>query len=162
MNLLSIRRCLLWPPWVRLIGGVGLALTLATLTAAELKWQNANGFRWAALPVEQGGRNGFIVMPADKTGLSFTNLLDDERSITNRNLLSGSGVALGDVDGDGRCDVYFCRLDGNNNKLYRNLGNWKFQDVTDAAGVGCGNQNSTGAVFCDVDGDGDWDLLVNS
>jgi len=160
MNLLSIRRCLLWPPWVRLIGGVGLALTLATLTAAELKWQNANGFRWAALPVEQGGRNGFIVMPADKTGLSFTNLLDDERSITNRNLLSGSGVALGDVDGDGRCDVYFCRLDGDN-VLYRNLGNWTFEDITKSAGVACPGVDAMGACLADIDGDGDLDLLVN-
>jgi len=76
--------------------------------------------------------------------------------------LNGSGVALGDADGDGLCDVYLCRLDGNNNKLFRNLGNWKFEDITDSAGVGCGGQNSTGAVFADIDGDGDLDLLVNS
>src|SRR5213078_3935216 len=73
----------------------------------------------------------------------------------------GSGVALGDVDGDGWCDIYFARLDGPN-VLYRNLGNWKFEDITAAAGVGCPEQYSTGVAFADVDGDGDLDLLVNS
>src|SRR3989441_2933784 len=45
--------------------------------------------------------------------------------------------------------------------LFRS-GNWQFEDITDSAGVGCGGQNSTGAVFADIDGDGDLDLLVNS
>src|SRR4029079_5786828 len=45
---------------------------------------------------------------------------------------------------------------------YRNLGNWKFEDVTPSAGVGCAEMESTGAVFADVDGDGDLDLFVSS
>ena len=39
-------------------------------------------------------------------------------------------MALGDYDGDGRCDVYLCNLDGRN-ALFRNKGGWKFEDVTD-------------------------------
>ena len=100
-------------------------------------------------------------MESALTGVSFTNHLSSGQIAANRLLEDGSGVALGDVDGDGRCDIYFCSLSGAN-VLYRNLGDWKFQDVTAEAGVGCPNQASTGAVLADVDGDGDLDLLVNS
>ena len=56
-----------------------------------------------------------------------------ERGITNQLLFGGAGVALGDVDGDGWCDIYFCGQDSPN-VLYRNLGGWKFEDITAAAG----------------------------
>ncbi len=106
-----------------------------------------------------GGQPGFKLMPAASTAITFTNHLGDQRSLTNQVLMSGSGVALGDIDGDGWCDVYFCGLDSAN-VLYRNLGGWKFQDITASAGVTCAEQASTGAVFADVDGDADLDLLV--
>ena len=77
----------------------------------------------------------------------------------NRILVQGGGVALGDADGDGLVDVYLCRTDGSN-ALYRNLGNWRFEDITAAAGVAAGDRFSTGATFADSDGDGDLDLLV--
>lgn len=81
--------------------------------------------------------------------------------MTNANLMNGSGVALGDVDGDGWCDIYLCSLAGSN-ALYKNLGNWSFRNVTAESGVACAGMTSTGAVFADVDGDGDLDLLVTS
>src|SRR4029453_11622156 len=70
-------------------------------------------------------------------------------------------VALGDYDGDGLCDIYLCDLTGTN-ALYRNLGNWKFKDTTREAGVACPGQTPTVAVFADIDGGGDLDLLVTS
>ena len=79
--------------------------------------------------------------------------------LENHNLMNGSGVAAGDFDGDGLCDLYFCAIDGTN-ALYRNLGNWRFENVTEKAGVGCPGWRSTGAVFADVDGDGRLDLLI--
>ncbi|PYM13812.1 MAG: hypothetical protein DME18_08140, partial [Verrucomicrobia bacterium] len=48
------------------------------------------------------------------------------------------------------------------NALYRNVGNWRFEDVTASAGVACEGQYSTGATLVDVDGDGALDLLVNA
>ncbi len=132
-----------------------------SITAEELKWQTTPGARLVELPVAVERKAGFTAQPAAATGILFTNIISDERSMANRNLLSGSGVALGDVDGDGLCDIYFCRLEGDN-VLYRNRGNWKFEDITQAAGVACSNEDSMGASFADVDGDGDLDLLVNS
>lgn len=125
------------------------------------EWQGGPGFRIAKLAVSTEGKTGFSLLSPAATGISFSNHLSDAAAAANRILENGSGVALGDVDGDGWCDIYFCRL-GGPNALYRNLGNWKFQDVAAKAGVACANQNSTGAVFADVDGDGDLDLLVNA
>ncbi|MFN0066934.1 MAG: FG-GAP-like repeat-containing protein [Limisphaerales bacterium] len=79
----------------------------------------------------------------------------------NQILLNGSGVAAGDVDGDGWCDLYFCGLDGPN-ALYRNLGGWRFEEVAAASGVDCPALDSTGALLADLDGDTNLDLVVNS
>ena len=105
----------------------------------------------------------FTQMACDPaTGVAFRNDLhytDQLNPYTYRNYFNGGGVGLGDFNGDGLLDVY---LTGNlvPNKLYLNRGNWRFEDVTEAAGVACPDVWSTGVAVVDIDGDGDQDLYV--
>lgn len=69
----------------------------------------------------------------------------------------GSGACVGDVDGDGRLDLYVTNW--GSNVLYRNRGDGTFEDITASAGVAAGGW-STGCTFFDADGDGDLDLYV--
>ena len=144
-----------------LLALVALVAIESGANAAGPNWRPGPGFRWSELEVSATGKSGFSRLNPAETGILFTNILADDHSLTNRNLLSGSGVAAGDVNGDGLVDLYFCGLD-NRNALFVNRGDWKFEDVTVSAGVACSNQYSTAAVFADVDGDGVLDLLVNA
>lgn len=135
-------------------------LVLPWMILAGSEWSSGSGHSWKQAEVAGPGVPGFeTVAPAD-SGLSFTNLLSVEAAARNPILENGSGVALGDVDGDGRCDIYFCRIEGPN-VLFRNLGAWRFEAVPGAGGAACEGQASSGAALVDIDGDGDLDLFVN-
>src|SRR5687767_8243069 len=101
-----------------------------------LMWQQHPGFSSAPLVIPQAGKVGFTSLPPSSTGINFTNQLPEARYKTNQVLFNGSGVAAGDIDGDGLCDLYFAQLEGPN-MLFRNLGNWKFEEIAVKAGVDC-------------------------
>jgi hypothetical protein len=75
----------------------------------------------------------------------------------------GTGVAVGDYDGDGRPDLFVVSKT-ESCRLFRNLGAWRFEDVTDRAGVTDRGADAAvwkqGAAFADVNNDGRLDLYV--
>jgi len=56
-------------------------------------------------------------------------------------------------------DVFLARTEGPN-ALYRNLGGWRFEDITARARVAAPDRYSTGCVFADVNGDEQLDLIL--
>ena len=117
------------------------------------------------------GRRGstmFRLLSARETGVVTENRYDDpgmwgERYSDFEVGSIGTGVAIGDFDGDGRPDIFVVSRT-ESCRLFRNLGDWKFEDVTERAGVGDKGADARvwklGATFVDVDNDGRLDLYV--
>ena len=104
----------------------------------------------------------FTQLPADSTGITFVNDVEDtvDRHVLNfPYMYNGGGVAAGDVNNDGRPDLYFTANMGPN-KLYRNEGDFQFRDVTEQAGVSDTTGWTTGVTMADINGDGALDIYV--
>ncbi|HXV87235.1 MAG TPA: VCBS repeat-containing protein, partial [Gemmatimonadales bacterium] len=146
------------------VNGVWATVTASLLLGAcsppvDTTWHQENGYRWRALDVPRRGAAGFRPLDPSRTGITFTNTASDSLLLENRILAQGGGVCLGDVDGDGVTDVFLTRTEGPN-ALYRNQGGWRFENVTQSAGVGAPDRHSTGCALVDADGDGDLDLIL--
>jgi hypothetical protein len=104
----------------------------------------------------------FQPMPSSQTGITFNNKVADRADFNvfnYRNFYNGGGVAIGDVNNDGKPDIFFTSNQGSN-KLYINKGNWKFEDVTEKAGLAGSNKWHTGVTMVDINGDGWLDIYV--
>ncbi|MEB0263034.1 MULTISPECIES: VCBS repeat-containing protein [unclassified Mucilaginibacter] len=104
----------------------------------------------------------FSIQDNNKLGINFINKLDEQDKtnvFTFRNYYNGGGVAIGDINNDGLNDIYLTSNQGGN-KLYLNKGNWKFDDITDKAGVKGTKYWSTGVTMVDINGDGWLDIYV--
>jgi hypothetical protein len=119
----------------------------------------------------RSGRRGatmFRVLSPQDTGVVTENPYDDPKmwgalNYERENGSFGTGVAIGDYDGDGRPDIFVVSKT-RSCRLFRNLGNWKFEDVTEKAGVGDKGDAAgiwkQGATFVDVDNNGLLDIYV--
>jgi hypothetical protein len=106
----------------------------------------------------------FERLPPEMTGVTFVNELPETAEINILNYLNyynGGGVAAGDIDGDGLADLYFTSNLGPD-RLYRNKGDYRFEDITQRAGVGGAEGWTTGATMADVNGDGYLDIYVST
>jgi enediyne biosynthesis protein E4 len=159
-------------PSARFRAIAGVALSGAAVVGVFLFGvpTHAAGITGSVLDKRSGplGKTMFVQLPPDATGVRTENRYNDPRMhgelYQEFNAGSvGTGVAIGDYDGDGRPDIFVvskterCRL-------FRNLGNFKFEDVTEKAGVGDVGAAAiiwkSGATFVDVDNDSRLDLYV--
>jgi len=99
----------------------------------------------------------------DASGIQFVHGVTEDTTVAFKPVHydHGNGVAVADVDGDGRRDIYFLSQTGSN-ELYRNLGNGRFENVTEKAGLGVEDRISVAGSFADYDNDGDPDLFVTT
>ena len=158
--------------------GLALGLMLAGFAHAQPADLQRTPFAVASRPA---GPTLFTRLDAAQLGLSVQNPYDDPTMWAQRYREymgggMGSGVAAADFDGDGRTDLYVSTKT-KPGRLYRNLGGWKFADVTETAGLS--EEGSwldrikssvssdappiwrQGAVFADVNNDGRPDLHVS-
>jgi hypothetical protein len=104
----------------------------------------------------------FKLLTPEQTGVEFINKIKETETL---NVLSyeyfynGGGVAVGDLNNDGLADLYFT-ANMKPDKLYLNLGNLKFKDITKTAGINAKAQWKTGVTFADVNADGFLDIYV--
>ena len=140
------------PPSSRLIGDREGGLATQAAPARAPKPQGPSPFRFAEV--------------AEASGLKFTHFsgMTDARHFPTAN---GSGVAFLDYNNDGKLDIYFASATllplgtatKGPNRLFKNLGDGKFDDVTESAGVGF-TGFCHGIIAGDVDNDGDQDLFL--
>ncbi len=122
-------------------------------------WTHGEGFRYRNLEVKRASVKGFVEVDASHSGIHHHNQVSLNAIIENRHMMHGSGIAVGDVTGDDLPDIYVARLAAPD-VLYRNLGQWKFEDISMWSGLDTITQATSGVVMVDLDGDDDLDLLL--
>tara|TARA_R110002051_G_scaffold234092_1_gene295653 strand:+ start:11834 stop:15151 length:3318 start_codon:yes stop_codon:yes gene_type:complete len=112
---------------------------------------------------EQESTSLFKAVPKDSSGLSFVNQLtykEDLNIIDYLYYYNGGGVAIGDINNDGLEDIYVTANQGSD-RLFLNLGNLKFKDITKSAGILMDSTWSSGVTMEDLNNDGLLDIYVS-
>ena len=131
-----------------------LLLLLGIVACSEAKHDKS-------APASRAGQL-FTLLPSSYTGVTFANRLAETREsnvFTYRNFYNGGGVAVGDLTGDSLPEIVLTSNE-DGPRLYLNLGNFHFRDVTNEAGVSETGRWTTGVTLADVNGDGRLDIYV--
>jgi len=104
----------------------------------------------------------FEKISSSHSGITFNNTIIENDSINPLdvvNIYNGGGVGIGDFNNDGKQDIFFT---GNmvSCKLYLNQGNFKFEDITDIAGVSGAGRWARGVSVVDINNDGLMDIYI--
>lgn len=103
----------------------------------------------------------FTAISPEASGIDFENSITETEQLnllTNEYTYMGGGVGAGDFNNDGLQDLFFT-ANQTSNKLYINQGGFKFNDVTQPAGL-TSNQWCTGVSIADINNDGWQDIYV--
>ncbi len=104
----------------------------------------------------------FTRMPPASTGITFENRVVEQEGfnvLEYEYFYNGAGVAAGDINNDGRPDLYFTSNMGPD-YLYLNRGDWTFDDITESAGMLHQPTWTTGVTMVDINADGWLDVYV--
>jgi hypothetical protein len=145
---------------------LGCALTFALLAACQERTENSAPRKGAieaeplAAPNSRAGTL-FELLPAERTGIAFENRFEWGHPLERLypHGYAGGGVCAGDYDGDGLPDLFLTSQTGQD-RLFRQVGELRFEDATQRAGILPESGWGTGCAFADADGDGDLDLYV--
>ena len=111
------------------------------------------------------GSKKFTQISSSQSGIEFQNKLIDDPLDPLRNVMdnphyfNGAGTAIADFDNDGLSDLFFV---GNEeqNRIYKNLGDLKFEDKTNSANVNSSKGWRNGVTVVDINNDGFQDIYV--
>lgn len=112
--------------------------------------------------VDSNSNKGFALIPSSQTGITFKNEIIESLDLTFLSypyIYNGGGVSTGDIDNDGLIDIYFTSNQGEN-KLYRNLGDFKFEDITLKSKTTDSEGWTTGVNMIDINNDGWLDIYI--
>lgn len=105
----------------------------------------------------------FELTEPSATGIEFVNEITNDFSLnytTYAYIFNGAGVGVIDFDQDGLPDLFFVSNQGAN-KLYRNKGDWTFEDVSSSAGIEAPGGFTNGVSIVDVNADGHPDIYLS-
>jgi len=131
-------------------------LALLCLACTEEKVEN--------LKAEDPSVKLFTMVSSEESGIDFINTVENQKNFNifkYRNFYNGGGVAIGDINNDDLPDIYMTANMGPN-KLFLNKGGFKFEDISDKAGVTGNKPWSTGVTMADINADGLLDIYVSN